>query len=258
METTFERNNFGKRLKSMLAVDFRRMFTMNLFYIMGAISLVVPILILVMTSMVGSSDPNAQMFDNVWQIIGSIAGGEGSGGMDIMAMCNINLLYFGLAVLVGMFVCADFKSGYAKNLFTVRSKKSDYVISKTIVCIVAGIILILLFVLGAILGGVFGGVSLAIGSLTVLNIVMCLLAKAFIVAVFVPGYIAVSVFAKQKTWLAILLSCVGAMLLFPIVPMMTPLNSTVMSAGLCLAGGVLFSVPLGFVSNAILQKRDIL
>ena len=32
----FESNGFGKRMKSMLSVDFRRMFTMPLFYIMAS------------------------------------------------------------------------------------------------------------------------------------------------------------------------------------------------------------------------------
>lgn len=37
----FESNSFGKRLKSMLKVDFRRMFTTPLFYIMVGVCLVI-------------------------------------------------------------------------------------------------------------------------------------------------------------------------------------------------------------------------
>ena len=52
METRrFEKNTFGKRLRTMLAVDFRRMFTMPFVYIMLGICFVMPILILVMTTM---------------------------------------------------------------------------------------------------------------------------------------------------------------------------------------------------------------
>lgn len=47
----FEPFGFGKRLRSMLGGDFRRMFTMRLFYIMTGISFVIPILVLVMTTM---------------------------------------------------------------------------------------------------------------------------------------------------------------------------------------------------------------
>ena len=51
MEKQFEKNSFGKRVKSMLAVDFRRAFTTPFYYIMLGIAFVVPILVLVMTTM---------------------------------------------------------------------------------------------------------------------------------------------------------------------------------------------------------------
>ena len=47
----FEKNTLKKRLTSMLGVDVRRMFTSPLFYIMVFSSLVIPILIFVMTTM---------------------------------------------------------------------------------------------------------------------------------------------------------------------------------------------------------------
>ena len=71
--------NTLKQTKTMLNVDFRRMFTMPLFYIMLAISFIIPILVLVMTSMMdGTVSVNPQTgaatviegFKNVWQIIG--------------------------------------------------------------------------------------------------------------------------------------------------------------------------------------------
>lgn len=51
------------------------------------------------------------------------------------------------AVLVCIFVAADFRSGYAKNLFAVRSKKSDYIISKSLVGFVGGSLMIVGFIL---------------------------------------------------------------------------------------------------------------
>ena len=61
-EMKFEKVGFGKRLKTMLAVDFRRMFTMRFLYIMVGISFVMPILILVMTTMMdGSVSVNPQL-----------------------------------------------------------------------------------------------------------------------------------------------------------------------------------------------------
>ena len=57
MENTikFEKFSFGKRLKSMLKVDFRRMFKSKLFYILIACALVMPILMTVMMSMMDGS-----------------------------------------------------------------------------------------------------------------------------------------------------------------------------------------------------------
>ena len=63
MENTmkFEKVSFGKRVKSMLKVDFRRMFKSKLFYILIACALVIPILMTVMMSMMdGSVSVNPQ------------------------------------------------------------------------------------------------------------------------------------------------------------------------------------------------------
>ena len=98
----------NNRLKTMLHVDFRRMFTMPLLYIMVGACLVMPILILVMTTMMdGSVSVNPQTgaetviesFDSVWQIIGSVSTAQPNMSMDMTAMCNINLLYFIVSVL---------------------------------------------------------------------------------------------------------------------------------------------------------------
>ena len=159
MENTvkFEQSSFSKRLKSMLKVDFRRMFKSRLFYILIACALLVPVVMTVMLTMMdGQESVNPQTNevtvmegpDSVWQSIGTLpsengnagmsasdpaAGGMGGmGDMDVMAMCNINMAFMGVAVFVCLFISDDFRSGYAKNLFTVRPKKSAYVISKTL------------------------------------------------------------------------------------------------------------------------------
>lgn len=118
--------------------------------------------------------------------------------MSMTSMCNINLLYFFVAVLICLFVSEDFRSGYAKKLFTVRSKKSDYVISKTLVGFVCGAIMLLAFFAGTMLGGAISGLPFDIGSASTGGIIMCMLSKMFLIAVFVPLYLAVNVAAKQK------------------------------------------------------------
>lgn len=266
MELKFEHNSFGKRLKSMLKVDFRRMFTMRLFYIMAGICLVMPVLILVMTTMMdGSVTVDSQTgvetviegFDNTWQIIGTPSSESSAMNMSMTGMCNINMLYFFVAVLVCIFVADDFRSGYAKNLFTVRAKKGDYVISKTLVGLVGGVFMVLAFFVGAVLGGAISGLPFDTGAAGASGIVMCLLSKLLLVAVFVPIYVALSVAAKQKLWLSIVVSlCVG-MLFFMMIPMLTPLDASIFNVILCLAGGALFSVGFGAVSNLILKKTSL-
>lgn len=266
MEIKFEKNVFGKRLKSMLAVDFRRMFTMPLIYIMVGSCLVIPILILVMTTMMdGSVSVNPQTgvetviegFDNTWQIIGTVSGEGSAMSMDMTSMCNINLLYFMVAVLVCIFVSEDFRSGYAKNLFTVRAKKTDYVISKTLVCFVGGAFMFLAFFVGAMLGGAISGLPFDMGTVGVSGILMCMLSKVLLVAVFVPIYLVMSVVGKQKLWFSLVGAFGISMLLFMMIPMLTPLNATVMNVVLCLSGGIAFSVGIGAISNAILRKTSL-
>lgn len=265
-EVSFESNGFGKRLKSMLKVDFRRMFTMPLLYIMVGVCLVIPILILVMTTMMdGSVSVNPQTgvetvmegFDNTWQAIGSVSSESSMMDMSLTGMCNINMLYFFVAVLVCIFVSDDFRSGYAKNLFTVRAKKSDYIISKTLVGFVGGALMLLAFFVGAMLGGAISGLPFDTGAAGVLGIVMCMVAKVLLVAVFAPIYLLMSVIAKQKTWLSMMLSLMTGMFLFTMIPMLTPLDSTIMNVVLCLAGGALFSTGFGAISNAVLRKTSL-
>ncbi len=263
MDAKFEKTTFVKRLKTMLKVDFKRMFTMPLVYIMAGVSLALPILILVMTSTMGGVDPNtgaeaAGMFTNVWQAISSVSGGASSAmAMDLTTMCNMNLMYFMIAVLVCVFTADDFRSGYAKNLFTVRSKKVDYVFSKTLVCFVSGVIMILMYFIGAMLGGAIAGLPFTMEGFNAGGIVACLFAKIFLVAVFVAIFFTFAVVAKQRTWLSILLSCGVGAFLFMMIPMMTPLNANFIHVIMTLAGGALFAVGLGAVSNVILNKTSL-
>lgn len=234
----------------MFKADSRRMITSAPFYIWCGIALVMPILILVMTTMAGGE---GMAFTNAWQIIAS----SGGMAMDMTAMVNINLVYIMAGIFLSVFISEDFRSGYVKNLFTVRARKSDYVASKTIIGIIAGTAMLLAFFVGTLFGGSFAGLSFEIGTANVGNLLMCMLAKICLTAVFTPIFTAASVFAKDKSWLAICLSLMLFMLMFMIIPMMTPLNATIMNVILCLAGGAMFCFGCGFVSNLLLGKRDL-
>lgn len=264
-EMEFERNGFWKRLKSMLHVDFRRMFTMPLFYILAGVSLAIPILVIVMTTMMDgttTTDPNTgavttiEGFKHVWQAIAATSAESAQPKMDLTGMCNINLLYFMAAVLVCVFVAEDFRSGYSKNLFTVRAKKADYVISKTLVCFVGGAGMLLAYFIGAMIGGAVMQLSFD-GGVGAMNVVACMASKVFLLPVFVAIFLLMSVVGKQRLWLSILGSLAASMLLFTMIPMITPLDSGILNVVLCLVGGVLFGAGLGAISGLILRKTSL-
>ena len=274
-EKQFPAQSFAERLDSMFRVDARRMFGTPLFWICLGIAFVIPVLVLVMTSGFGGN--GGAMFTNTWQIIGSesaslgammagmggaMGGGEasaaaGAGMMDMTAMMNINLMYFMMAVFVCLFTAEDFRSGYAKNLFTVRARKTDYVASKTIIGFIAGALFLIAFFIGGVVGGSVAGLPFELGAAGVSGLVMCMLAKIFLTAVFVAIFLLMSVIARSRSWMSICLSLFGGMLLFMMIPMMTPLDSGVMNVGLCLAGGAIFAAAIGAVSNVVLKKSSL-
>ena len=264
MEKKFESNTFGKRLKSMLIVDCRRLTTSPFFYIMVGIAFVIPVLILVMTTMMGGSAPTGEnnvaameSFDNVWQIIGSV-GGAGMGmNMGLTGMCNINMMYFAVAIWLCIFIADDFRSGYAKNLFTVRAKKTDYVISKTTVGFIGAVAIFLAFFIGALLGGGIAKLPFEMEGFNVGNVVSCILSKMGLSLVFVAVCVLASVVGKQRAWLSVLLAFGFGMLFFTMIPMVTPLDSTAVHVAVCFAAGALFSIGLGYISNLVLKKTSL-
>ena len=237
-------------LKSMLKVDSRRMFKTPFVYIMFGICFMIPVLILVMTSFMGDTsvvDPTTgketamETFTNAGQILGATSNAGMS--MDLTSMCNINLIYFIVAIFVCIFVSEDFRSGYVKNLFTIRAKRMEYVISKTITCFIASIVMLFLFFIGGMIGG---------------TIICCLLSKTFILLIFIAIALTFACVAKTKLWLSIICVLGGGMLLFMMIPMMTPLDAGILNVIMCFVGGILFSVGLAFVSKLILNKTSLI
>lgn len=260
------KNSFLQRLGSMLKVDFRRMLKSKLFYILIASALVMPILMTVMMTMMdGSVSVNPQTGvetimkgpENTWQNIGTLPGGEAMGGNDIFMMCNINMVFMLVAVFICLFISDDFRSGFAKNLFAVGARKGDYVASKTVSGFICGALMLIAYFVGSLLGGAISGLSFDLHGLTAGNIAMCLIAKIFLMLVFVSIDVIVSVAAKQKAWLCLCGSLGAGMLLFMTVSMITPLGSTFMNVVLCFVGGILFSVGLGAISNQVLKKTSL-
>lgn len=275
MNIKFESFSFKKRLKSMISLDIRRLFTSKSFYIIICSCLIAPILILLMTSMMAGNpmtDKNGNIildelgnpvymegFKNVWQMIGSVSSNNGAAmGMDIVSMCNINMVFMVIAVLVCMFVSADFRSGYAKNLFTIRSDKKDYVISKTIIGFIGGSLMLIFFFVGSLLGGAISGISFEMEGFNAFNIIMCMITKIGLVFVFASIFVVMSVVGKDKLWLSLIAGLGVSMLLFMMIPIISPLNANIMNVVLGILGGVIFAFGMGAISNIILKKTSLI
>lgn len=275
MTESKEKFSFGTRLKTMIKFDFRRLFTTLLFYIIVGSCLLTPVLITVMITMMEGSpvtdqDGNPVLdeegnpklmegLDNVWTMIGSSNETTSENPFeDITTMCNINLVFFGIIVLMALFIGQDFKSGYSKNIFCVRSSKIDYVISKTLVGVFGGIMMLFAFFVGTLLGGAISGISFAMDNVDAMNIIMCLLGKVGIVILFASLFSLISYIGKGKIWLSLVIGLGVSMILYMMIPSLTPLNSTYINALICLGVGLVVTIILSLISIKILNKTSLI
>ncbi len=249
------------KLRSMLKIDFRRMFTSNLIYIMLLICFLIPVLMLVMTQMMPDTSVDqvtgeivqVEKFESVWQAIGSLKNAEMT-SMGITTMCNINLLYFIIGVFLCIFISEDFRSGYAKNIFTVRNNKFDYVLSKIISCFIAGALMFIVFFIGSMLGGKIASLSFSLDGFKAYNVLFCMLAKIFIVLIFVSLFTIFAVIAKSKLWLSIILSLSCGMIFFMMIGIIAPLDAGILNLVMALFGSIIFAVGMAIISKVILNK----
>lgn len=260
-----DKNSCISKLKSMIKFDLRRMFVQLSTYIFLLIALISPILILVMTTLMDGKvmvNPETNVetviegFDNVWQIISSLSGQ--SNAMSMTSMCNLDLMYFLIIVFVCLFIGDDFRSGYVKSLFTYRISKKEYVTSKMITSIIFGYCAIILFFIGSMLGGAISGLSFEIEGYTVYNIVMCLLSKLCLVAMFASFTAIMSFFSKTKTWLSMILSLSISMIFYMMISLLAPLNATIMNLVLCFIISNFVAILVGVVGNIILKKTNLI
>ena len=61
----------------------------------------------------------------------------------------------------------------------------------------------------------------------------------------------------QRRWLSILLALFGGMLMFMMIPAMTPIDAGMVHAGLTLADGAIFAPCIGLISKLVLCKQDL-
>ena len=142
----FSSPSFVQRIKSMLGVDFYRLFHTPLFYIFLAIAMIIPAMISAMTTMPDPSGNAIKLYSNAWQIIAA----EESLYVirNIADYANMNMVFIFGGIMVSIFIGHDYKSGYVKQLFTTHAKKQDYMISKSLTCAFAMASMCITYLLG--------------------------------------------------------------------------------------------------------------
>lgn len=156
-ELKFESPSFAKRLKSMLGVDFYRLFHTPMFYIFLAIAAFIPALVLGTTSMETADGLTKALYSNTWQVIAANSPLYVVNG--IAEYANMNMVFIFGGIMVSIFIGHDYRSGYVKQLFTTHAKKQDYMLSKTITGAFAMACMCLTYLLGTTASGLLVGMS---------------------------------------------------------------------------------------------------
>jgi len=254
----FESPKFNNRVMSMLKLDFYRLFHTPAFYIMLLIAAIIPAMVLSMSGMdTGNSAYTASSTfvpSNTWELIESTGGSAAAANpMDFGGYANINMLFIFAGLLMAIFVAHDYSSGFVKNIFSVHSKKIDYVISKSAAGIFGGAGMIVTYVLGTILAGLLTGKEFDVNAG---GLIMCLFSKLFLMGIFCPLFLVIAVFFREKLWLTIIFTFLLGMMFYPAASFAT-LNSTAITVLLTIAAGCAGITGFGFVSSILLRKRDL-
>ena len=158
----FESPSFAKRLKSMLGVDFYRLFHTPMYYIFLAIAAIIPAMIFGTGGMENpqTGEAAALLYTNVWNAIA--ADTPLYVFSHIGEYANMNMVFIFGGTMVSIFIGHDYRSGYVKQLFTTHAKKQDYMMSKSITCAFAMACMCITYLIGAVLAGALTGLDFSV------------------------------------------------------------------------------------------------
>lgn len=261
---------FKSRVSSMLKLDFYRLFHTPAFFIMLLIAAIIPAMVLALGGIdMGPPQANTgygaspqvntpQMeipdFENAWQMVESTsAAAEGTNPLDFAQFMNINMLFIFAGLLMSIFVAHDYSSGFVKSIFTVHSKKIDYVISKSAIGMFGGGAMIISYVFGTVIAGMLTGKAFDVD---VAGLIFCLISKALLMGVFCSLFLGVAVFFKNRLWLTIVFTFLFGMMLYPAASFAN-LDSNILTVFIALIIGVVGALAFGAISTSFLSKRDL-
>jgi hypothetical protein len=255
------------RIGSMLRLDFYRLFHTPVFFIMLAISAIIPAMVLAMTGVptatdslsVISSSPDVQVaqsaieYTNTWQLVERAGGSAAVSPLDFGGYANINMVFIFAGLLMAIFVAHDYLSGFVKNIFAAHSKKMDYVISKSAIGIFSGAGMIVAYLFGTILAGLVTGKAFDV---SVSGLLLCIISKILLMGIFCSLFLSIAVFFRNRLWLTIVFTFLFGMMLYPAASVAT-LDSSILTALISLMAGVIGALAIGAVSTFILNRRDL-
>lgn len=170
-------------MRDLFKMDLRQLFHRKTLYLM------IVIMVALTASMLFLSPPASAS-------IGSVLGVMNGVSMDnfMSAASGLGLIYTLMCVMLSFFVCDDFSSGFAKNIFTVHAGKFDYISSKIASMMVGSGVLMLLSLIVSLLYCITGGVAL--GSIG--GIVVFWLEKWLLTAPFAAAILCLSLLVRNK------------------------------------------------------------
>lgn len=130
-------------------------------------------------SMLFLSDPSAMTVQSVLGVMNGVS-------MEnfMSAASGLGLIYTLMSIMLSFFVCDDFSSGFAKNIFTVHANRFDYIVSKILSMMVASGVLMLLSLIESIGFCLISGIAIGnIGGIIVFWVEKWLLSAAFAAAI---------------------------------------------------------------------------
>ena len=260
----------GERLRGMLGVDFYRLFHTPLFYIMLAISAIIPAMVLSMGGMAGPDGITAPLYTNTWNIIAAdtplyIVRKIGD-------YANMNMVFIFGGIMVSVFIGHDYRSGYVKQLFTTHAKKRDYMMSKSIVCAFGMVCMCTAYLIAGAGSGLITGASM---NVNVGSLMATVLGKTVMSLGWASLYTFVNVVLRRHFGISIVLSffigtgipVIGAAALLGNNSALNALlygssvnaclSSNFMTLITCLAVSAAWSITYNVLGSVVLARSDV-
>ena len=267
-DMNFESPSFYKRLKSMLGVDFYRLFHTPMFYIFLAIAAVIPAMILGTSGM--DSTGGTALYTNTWHLVA--AEKPLYVVSDIAEYANMNMVFIFGGIMISIFIGHDYKSGYVKQLFTTHAKKQDYMMSKSIVGAFSMACMCLTYLVGAVAGGLFAKASFDV---SVPSLIFAIVGKMLMSLGWASLYTFLNVIFRKYFGISIASSfffgtgilIIGAAAIISNSPVLNIflygssvyacLSSNILTVAVCLFCSVAWAFVYNFLGTRILSKSDV-